>query len=593
MSTTKNLLRSPHRSKTSPAGFAKYLLFVPFVVPLGCTPSEKTDLSSSLPKRSDVAKSPDQAGPVHFEDTTTELGLHHVYDNGEDSNLYVYLESVGSGVAAVDFDLDGWPDLFFPGGGKLPTVGQIVGLPGTAWRNRFGEKLVQVTEESSLGVSKHYTMGAQAADFNSDGFPDLLITGYGGVLLMMNQGDGTFIDVTENSGVDASLWCTSAAFADFNRDGILDLFVAQYIDWSWENNPECKSTAGVRDICPPAAFKGLNDRMYFGKGDGSFQDASDRLDATAKGKGLGVLAGDFDQDSWVDVYVANDTTNNLYYQNLTEGKFEEVGVSSGSALDERGLPTGSMGVATLDYDNDLKPDIWVCNYEHESFALYKNEGNSVYRGVSSSAGLTALGTMFVAFGTATADFDCDGDEDIAVTNGHVLRHPPGNSVEQLPLFLSNNGKGKLIRQEFSPDSYFSKKWRGRGMVAADMDQDGDLDLIVSHVNQPSAVLENTTQHSSQWLQIELKGTRSNRDAIGSQVVLVTDKAKRLRLVCGGGSYLSQGPYSLHFGIPPGEEIQYAEISWPDGQKQRIEGLLPNQKHVLIEPQIASISANAN
>lgn len=590
MSTTNNLSNRQHLLPNRRVGFATPLLLLLFFVSMGCKPSAKTDSASTSPKTTVVANSASPLTPVLFEDVTKQIGLHHVYDNGEDSNLYVYLESVGSGVAVVDFDLDGWPDFFFPGGGRLPALGQIQGLPGTAWRNQFGERVVNITAESSLNVTKHYTMGAQAADINCDGFPDLLITGYGGVLIMMNQGDGTFIDVTSNSGVDASLWCTSAAFADFNQDGVLDLFIAQYIDWSWENNPDCKSTAGVRDICPPAAFKGLSDRMYLGKGDGSFLDASDRLDAEAKGKGLGVLAGDFDQDSWVDVYVANDTTNNLYYHNLTEGKFEEVGVSSGSALDERGLPTGSMGVATLDYDNDLKPDLWVCNYEQESFALYKNEGNSVYRGVSSLAGLTALGTMFVAFGTATADFDSDGDEDIAVTNGHVLRHPPGNTVEQLPLFLSNNGKGKLIRQEFHPDSYFSQKWRGRGMVAADIDQDGDLDLIVSHVNQPSAVLKNKTQNSSQWLQIELKGTRSNRDAIGSQVVMVTNKAKRLRLVCGGGSYLSQGPYSLHFGIPPGEKIEYAEITWPDGQKQRVDGLNPNQKHVLIEPVSASISA---
>lgn len=583
MNTTSNSLNRLPQLQSKCLGIVFFFVVATVLASLGCKPADRSQNNSSAPEREKASQVDLRSSGISFDDVTEKFGLNHICDNGEASNLYAYLESMGSGVATLDMDLDGWPDLFFPGGGKLPALGQIEGLPGTAWKSQFGERLINVTDEAKLGVIKHYTMGAQAADVNNDGFPDLLITGYGGLLLMMNQGDGTFRDATPNSGLGASLWCTSGAFADFNRDGILDLFIAQYIDWSWENNPDCKSTAGVRDICPPAAFKGQPDRLYFGNGDGTFRDASDRLDTKAFGKGLGVLAGDFDQDSLVDIYVANDTTNNLYYHNLGDERFEEVGVSSGSALDERGLPTGSMGVATLDYDRDLKPDIWVCNYESESFALYKNEGNSIYRGVSSSAGLMALGTMFVAFGTATGDFDLDGDEDIAVTNGHVLRHPPGNSVEQLPLFLLNNGKGKLIRQEFSPETYFGKKWRGRGMVATDMDRDGDLDLIVSHVNQPSAILENKHKTDSDWYQIELKGTRSNRDAIGSQVVLITDKGKRLRLICGGGSYLSQGPYSVHFGVPKEEKFEACEITWPDGNRQRIESLKPNKMHTVIEP----------
>lgn len=592
MSTISNSLNRLLRHRSKYVGGVLLLFASSAFALLGCRPGDPAQNKSGAPEKQSASPNTTPSSDISFEDVTAKLGVNHVYDNGEQSNLYAYLESVGSGVATLDMDLDGWPDLFFPGGGKLPALGQIQGLPGSAWRNQLGKRFINVTEEAKLGIIKHYTMGSQAADVNNDGFPDLLVTGYGGVLLMMNQGDGTFADSTSDSGLDASLWCTSAAFADFNRDGILDLFIAQYIDWSWENNPDCKSTAGVRDICPPAAFKGQPDRLYFGNGDGTFRDASDRLDTKAFGKGLGVLAGDFDQDSWVDIYVANDTTNNLYYHNLGDERFEEVGVSSGSALDERGLPTGSMGVSTLDYDRDLKPDIWVCNYEHESFALYKNEGNSIYRGVSSSSGLTALGTMFVAFGTATGDFDSDGDEDIAVTNGHVLRQPPGNSVEQLPLFLSNNGKGKLIRQEFSPESYFGKKWRGRGMIAVDIDCDGDLDLVVSHVNQPSAILENNRTTDSDWYQLELKGTRSNRDAIGSQVVLSTDKGKRLRLICGGGSYLSQGPYSVHFGVPKGEKLEAFEITWPDGERQRIESLAPSQKHTIIEPSLVGASVSS-
>ncbi len=266
-------------------------------------------------------------------------------------------------------------------------------------------------------------------------------------------------------GLDDPTWSSSAAFGDLNSDGLIDIYITHYVDWSWDNHPACKSTAGVKDVCPPAAFTGIQDVVFFNQSDGKFQKASSEIGLVPEGKGLGVVCADLNNDNLIDVYVANDTVNNFLYQNLGDGKLKEIGVSSGTALDDKGVSNGSMGIAVLDYDGSLAPDLWVCNYEDETFALYKNDGDMNFRHVTSSTGLSNLGTLFVAFGTTAGDYDHDGDEDIMVTNGHVLRFPPGNTVSQLPLLLKNSGKGKLARVDASADNYFAKKWRGRGARA--------------------------------------------------------------------------------------------------------------------------------
>jgi len=225
-----------------------------------------------------------------------------------------------------------------------------------------------------------------------------------------------------------------------------------------------------------------------------------------------------------------------------------------------------MGLCTIDYDNDLLPDIWVCNYENQAFALYKNDGGSFFRYMTSSAGLLALGTTYVAFGTTGADFDLDGDEDIVVSNGHVMRFGNGKAPDQQAIFLTNTGKKRFSKQSFNESSYFGKKWRGRGVVNFDFDHDGDLDLMFSHINQPVAILENNTKTAGKWLVLELVGVQSNRDAIGARVVFKSNKRSILRNVVGGGSFLCQNPYYLHVGIPDEENFVEAEITWPNGHR---------------------------
>ncbi len=520
---------------------------------------------------------------VRFADATSALHLKHTYQNGEESNRFGIIESIGGGVAVLDFDRDGWPDLFFPGGGRFAESNSMTPLAGALWRNEFGKGFLNMSQPSRSDSAMFYSHGATVGDINNDGFPELLITGFGGLQLFVNQGDGTFLELGAASGLNDSSWSTSAGFGDFDNDGFLDLYVAHYANWTIENNPECKSSNGTRDVCPPGAFTGLQDVVFMNNGDGTFRSVTSEIGLVPEGKGLGLVCADINDDSKLDVYVANDTTNNFLYVNQGSGMFLEMGVASGTALDERGTSNGSMGISVLDFDGDLRPDLWVCNFENETFALYKNDGNSNFRHVTSSTGVSALGTLFVAFGTVAADFDSDGDEDIVVTNGHVQRLPPGNSVEQLPLFLTNSGKGRLTRQLFDSSNYFSKKWRGRGAVALDYDRDGDLDLGFSNVNQPAALLENQSEGKGDWCSLELIGTKSNRDCIGAKVLFQTNKKRYLRIIYGGGSYLSQNPYLVHCAFPVGEELQQTEITWPDGIKQIVTNIQVSQFNRIVEP----------
>ncbi len=519
-----------------------------------------------------------------FHQMAQQLGMDHVYRNGEESNRYAYVESLGGGLATLDFDRDGWFDLFFPGGGSIPNDTALQPLPGTLWRNENGVRFLNVSEVSLVNKLGVYSHGAASGDLDNDGFPELLITGHGGLQLFWNQGDGTWIECAAEVGLTDQSWSTSAAFADLNNDGFSDLYITHYVDWRITNNPPCTSASNDRDICPPARFPGLPDLIYMSNQDRSFRRCDQNLGLAPDGKGLGVIAANLDDDKNIDLYVANDTTNNFLYRNTGMSNLQEIGLQSGTALDERGLANGSMGLAILDYDADLKPDVWVTNYENETFALYKNDGDLQFRCVTTSTGITAIGNLYVGFGTCAADFDHDGDEDIVVANGHVMRHPVSNSVDQYPLFIENNGSKRLVRKQFHADNYFSKKWRGRGVAPFDFDHDGDLDLAFSHVNQPAEILQNESLEKGNWWIFQLCGTVSNRDAIGARLIASTSKRKLMRTIIGGGSYLTQAPYLVHFALPSEETIERLEIRWPNDTVSTILSPVRNQYSLLVEPQ---------
>ncbi|MFK7777563.1 MAG: CRTAC1 family protein [Gimesia sp.] len=540
-----------------------YVVIILLFTAFGCTTETPVDQQTNGEKTQATQSIP---SAINFVDITDSLGIKFEYHNDEQAETYAILESIGGGVAVWDYDLNGFNDLFFPGGGTFPGAKQIKGLPSALFSQTSTHQFENQSLNSRISPSPYYSHGCSVADYDNDGFPDIVVTGYGGILCWHNLGDGTFEEISKQSGLIDPSWSTSAGWGDLNGDGALDLYLAHYIDWSFDNDPLCGAPSGMRDVCPPRQFTGLDDRVFFSNSDGTFRDVSHEVGLVSKGKGLGVILGDVDGDLDLDIYVANDTTNNFLYLNDGEGKLQEVGLARGVAVDDQATANGSMGIDIGDFNGDGLPDLWVANYESEAYALYKNIGSGQFLYASRDTGVSTIGNIFVGFGTQFGDFDSDGDEDIVVTNGHVIHSPQHTTIRQLPLLLENRS-GQFTRLAFEKTNYFGQLHYGRGVVSSDLDNDGDLDLVFANCNERVAILENQTKTKSCWVQIQLIGTDSNRDGIGASLVFHTTRGDISRFVTGGGSYLSQSRYTVHCAIPVGVEFTGLTIRWPSGKTQ--------------------------
>jgi hypothetical protein len=585
---TKRLLTSPQRKQGTSLPLlalrASEVLSVLVLLALvsGCwhrsvaTPSAESKLVSSF-----------------FEDKTPGSGIDFTYHNGEEADHYTILESLGGGIALLDYDGDGLLDLFVPGGGTFggPEGKTIVGQLSRLYRNLGGWRFEDVTAQTGVDRPVFYTHGCAVADYDRDGWPDLLVTGWDRVALYHNEGDGRegrrFVEVAERAGLGGTGWTTSAAWGDLDGDGFPDLYLCRYVDWSFANNRHCKGGRSTvsHDICSPRAFKAVPHLLYRNNRDGIFTEvgASAGLcrGTSNDGYGLGVLLVDVNNDGRPDIYVANDSVENFLYLNSGakgEIRLKEVGMAAGAAVDDLGQPNGSMGVDAADYDGCGRPSIWVTNFENENPALYHNEcrGKSVFfRYATLISGISAMGRSYVSFGTDFLDVDNDGREDLVIANGHVVRHPASSPRRQRAVLLHNQGGGRFTEISASAGDYFRQPHMGRGLAIGDLDNDGYADLAISHSNEPVVLLRNVTPSETgtrhHWLGIALLG-RNNSDVVGAKVAVESGGRRLTRFAKGGGSYLSSGDRRLLFGLGPADTVESVTVTWPSGQEQSWDGL---------------------
>jgi hypothetical protein len=555
--------------------------------------------SGALPTPPDEAPA-QEAGPAFFRDVTAGSGIDFTCRNGEEADQYTILESLGGGVGLIDYDGDGLLDVFLVGGGYFdgPDKKQIKGHPCKLYKNLGNFQFRDVTHEVGLDIPWFYTHGCAVADYDRDGWPDLLVTGYGRLALFHNEPDGKggrrFVEVTHRAGLDDDLWSTSAAWADLDGDGFPDLYVCHYVDWSFAKHPTCgsQSAGAARDICAPPTFGGQPHRLWRNNCDGTFTDVSREAGLRfppAKGKGLGVLIVDFNDDRRPDVYAVNDTEDNLLYVNRGrrgELRLEERGLDSCVARDDHGLPNGSMGVDAADYDGSGRPSLWVVNYEMEHHGLYRNLGGDLFRYASHVAGVAALGRGYVGFGTGFLDADGDGWEDLFIANGHVLRHPARTARRQRPVLLRNLGDGRFADVSAGQGPYFAAEHLGRGAAVGDLDNDGRADLVISHLNEPVAVLRSQPPEAGRhWLGVELLG-RDHADVVGAKLVLEVGGRRLTRFTKGGGSYLSSGDRRILFGLGTAAEVGRLTVFWPSGEEQHWDGLAVDRYWSLLEGEAA-------
>lgn len=546
--------------------------------------SPAADVEGGQPSESELPQlaSPQPATGIRLSPLSPGVFPEVICENGEDHHYLTLLEVLGGGVAATDVDRDGLEDALVAGGGDFDGR-TAIGKPIWFLRNGFRQFQNQ-TDPAALASTGLYHHGLAVADADQDGFDDVLVTGFGGLLFFRNQGDGTFAEDSRSAGLISGDWHASAAWGDFNRDGALDIYVTAYVNWSFSNDPPCFAADGkTRDNCTPKLFDPLPDRLFLNRGDGTFADATSDFHVRPDGKGLGVVAADLDADGFTDVYVGNDVMLNFLYHNQAGKSFEDVSVTSGAGVSSRGAPDASMGVDAADYNRDGRFDLWAANFEMESFAVYQNQGQMMFRHMSDETGVAAIGDQFVGWGSVFVDLDRDGDEDLCTCNGHVVRYPAHAPVLQRLLILENESGDWFEDVTTIAGDELNVPKNGRGLAVTDWNRDGRPDLLFSAIQSPAVLFENTCSDATAFLQISLAGTVSPRLPIGTVVEAQTSDGIQVRQLKGGGSYASTSSSVLHFAVRPGTRIERLKIRWTSGVIQQLPCPEMNAHWLVIEP----------
>ncbi len=523
---------------------------------------------------------------VQFVDVTGTAGIQFKHVNGASDRKY-YVETMGSGAAFLDYNNDGNLDLYIVNSAPLPGFVEDVSPTNLLYRNDGKGRFIDTTVDAGVGDTG-YGMGCVAADYDNDGDADLYVTNFGVNLLYRNDGDGTFSDVTENAGVGGGeKWSTSCAFVDYDRDGHLDLYVVNYLSYELAKDKDWFDWRGEKTYGNPQVYEGISDILYRNNGDATFTDVTRRAGVyNDGGKGLGVTCGDYDNDGYIDIYVANDTTPNFLYRNVGSGRFVDIGPFAGAAYNEHGVAEGGMGVDFGDYNNDGSLDIFVTNYAYETNTLYHNTSDGALSDLTDTAHLGDVSFLKVAFGTKFFDADNDGFLDLFVANGHLYSTIDSESdtleYAQADLFFLNTGQSSFVDISTQSGDYFSVKRVGRGAAFGDYDNDGDTDIFVVNLNQAGVLLRNEGGNRNNWLMVKTVGVKSNRDGCGARIKVSTSWGVQIREVQAGSSYLSGHDLRSLFGLGSATKVKQVEISWPSGLKQRITDVEANQILVVTE-----------
>ena len=530
--------------------------------------------------------------PGKFVDIAARSGIDFRYQASHTSKKYLP-ETMGAGVALFDYDNDGRLDIFLVNGAPLsdPTPkGTIPQKTGPQYWNRLYHQKADgtfedVTEKAGLQGSG-YGMGVAVGDYDNDGFEDLYVTAYGGNKLYHNNGDGTFSDVTLRAGVGGSGWSTSAAWVDLDGDGFLDLVVLRYLEWDFDDIWCGEHKEGYRAYCHPDLFNPIAPLVYHNNGNGTFTEIARNIGMSKPGKSLGIAVADYDRDGRIDLFIANDSMVEFLYHHKVNGTFEDVGLMSEVAVDVDGRTFAGMGVDFADYNNDGWPDIVVTDLANQRYALYQNNGDGSFTYSSASSGISRMTLTHSGWGVRFLDYDNDGWKDLLIAQGHDL-----DTIEQNfpnlryrePMLLARNTGKRFIDVSAESGSVFRQAWVARGLAIGDLDNDGRLDAVVTTNDGPVYLLHNELSTASHWLLLRLVGRKSNRDAIGAEVKLVSAAGEQFATVSTTGSYLSASDKRVHFGLGKEKQAQEIEIRWPSGIIQTLKDVQADQILQIDEP----------